>query len=278
MVLTEDYSVRLDRFAGPLDLLLHLIRRAEIDISTISLAQITNQYLEFLKGVRSIDVEPAGEFLVTAATLIELKSRLLAPIPPSEDETAGGAAEAPAGDLASDLVRALMEYKRFREAAEMLDARRRAWEDRWPTRPPAAPVRTALEEEPPGALDLEDLSLFDLAQAYARIAETVNFERVGRHAVVDDDTPIELHAADILDRLRGAAAGGEGIERPIMPLRSIFAGRNRSEVIGLFLAVLELVRQRAVKVRQAQASDEVTIELGEPDADPTPTGPDAVQP
>lgn len=277
-MLTEDYAVRLDSFQGPLDLLLHLIRRAEVDINEISIGQITDQYLRHLGALDRIDVEPAGEFLVTAATLVEIKSRMLVPHDDGDEaDTAESFLTRESGNPAAELIRALLQYKRFREAAEKLEANRRVWDQRYPTRPLAAPDVPPAPDAEPEILDLEDVSLFDLVQAYARIADTVVFERLGRHAVVDDDTPIELHAADILDRLRAAPpADAETLPtiagRPAMHLRSLFSGRKRVEVIGLFLAVLELVRQRAVRVLQPKGQPEVTIALSESESasDPLP--------
>lgn len=283
-MLTEDYSVRLDAFQGPLDLLLHLIQRAEIDINTVSIAQITDQYLKHLDALQRIDVEPAGEFLVTAATLIELKSRMLVP-PESTDpgDGSGGLINEKSSDPAAELVRALLQYKKFRQAAEALERRRAEWRQRYETRPLSSHLDAAEGGKgPPGSpetdppLDLEDLTLYDLVQAYARIAETVVFERLGQHAVVDDDTPIELHAADLLDRLRRAPIAAEGAPwagRPAIPLRSLFADRARVEVIGLFLAVLELVRQRVVIVHQNDLERDVTLALTEEDAAADPPTP-----
>lgn len=270
MMLTEDYAVRLDAFEGPLDLLLHLVTRAEVDVSALSLAAITDQYLRHLEQVERIDVDPAGEFLVTAATLIELKSRML--VPPSDEEGGEAAAAAmlakEADNPAAVLVRQLLEYKRFREAASRLEERRAAWRLRYPCGKIHAPQmpRDNPDEAPP--LDLEDLSLFDIVQAYARIADTVVFERLGDHSVVDADTPIELHATDILERLRDApqiALSPTMAARPTLPLRAIFYGKRRAEVIGLFLAVLELVRQRAVRVVQRRDEAEPVIALGDPE-------------
>lgn len=271
MTLTEDYSVRLDAFEGPLDLLLHLITRAEVDVSAISLASITTQYLRHLEQVERIEVEPAGEFLVTAATLIELKSRML--VPPDEDAGEGGEASLVAREVenpAATLVKQLLQYKRFREAAARLEERRAVWDRRYPLGALEVPDQPRDEnsgDEGP-ALDLEDISLFDLVQAYARIAESVVFERLGDHSVVDDQTPIELHAADILERLREAphiALDAGSAARPTLPLRAIFWGKRRGEIIGLFLAVLELVRQRAVRVVQKRDEPEPVIALGETD-------------
>jgi chromatin segregation and condensation protein Rec8/ScpA/Scc1 (kleisin family) len=108
-------------------------------------------------------------------------------------------------------------------------------------------------------LDLEDLSLMDLAEAFGQIAASVNFDTLGEHQVTDSDTPIELHAEDILDRLKREAA--------TMPLAALFAGRSRQEMIGLFLATLELVRRRSVRVRQDQAGP-IVVELREAEPEP----------
>lgn len=259
-MLMEEYRVRLDQFSGPLDLLLHLIRRAEVDISEISVAQITDQYLEHVGQAESIDVDLAGEFLVTAATLIEVKSRLLAPEESRPESRFGQLQRREPEDPAGDLVRQLLAYRAFRDAADRLEARRVEWSRRVPLH------RLALESgaELPQAddLDLEDLSLYDLMESYRRLAETVVFDRLGAHEVHEDDTPIELHATDVLDRLRRLHVSG-GMA-PSMPLRSVFADREKGDVIGLFLAVLELIRQRSVVL--VGAPDEVRIELVPDDA------------
>lgn len=270
-MLTDDYSVRLEAFHGPLDLLLFLIRRAEVDITEISIAEITDQYLQHLAGLDEIDVEAAGEFLVTAAALLEIKSRLLAPPEEGEGDAAPGdpLIEADSRSPAADLVRALLQYKKYRDAAEALQERRRGWALRYPSRPISIPTSSAAP--PDDASDLEDLSLYDLAQAFARIAETVQLERIGDHTILDDDTPIELHAADILDRLRRDAE--DQPRTPGLPLRGLFAGRPRVEVIGLFLAMLELVRQRAVRVWVEPGTTDPVLRLTEPDdQETTPPG------
>jgi len=266
----QDYTVRLDTFQGPLDLLLHLIQRAEVDITEVSIARITDQYLAHLDRLDAVDVETAGEFLVLAATLIEIKSRVLSPDGPAEAEAGAEAQETSAGGLAAELVRQLLAYKAFRDAAEMLDERRADWLRRYPARP-AAIDRGALSSAA-GAdedADLEDVELYDLVAAFGRIMETVVFDRLGDHEITDDDTPIELHAADIHDQLLrnpASAPGGRG-----MALRTIFEGRSRSEMVGLFLALLELIRQHRCVVRQtaepesAEPGADIGISLREPE-------------
>lgn len=247
-MLTEDYRVRLDSFEGPLDLLLFLIRKSEVDIHDIPVAAITEQYLAFLQQLGSssrIDIDTAGEFLVMAATLMELKSRML--MPAAKPGAVAGDAEKPAEDPRAELVRQLIEYKKYRDAADSLEHRAEDWRRRFPTAPAGIDsdaLRAALESTANQDLDLEDLDLLDLAEAFQRIAESVNFERLGDHQVKYDDTPIELHAADIVSRLQAEAA------EPEMELAAFLKGRTRSEMVGLFLALLELVRNRRVGVRQ----------------------------
>lgn len=255
--LTVDYRVRLEAFEGPLDLLLHLIRRAEVDVTDIPIATIADQYLEHVASPDRINIDLAGEFLVMAATLTEIKSRMLAP-PAEAEGAASGAPARPAGDPRADLVRQLLEYKRFRDAADALEARRIEWQRRFPARRAGVDgeaLRAAVEAQV-DLTDLEDLDLLDLVRAHARIVETVSFDRLGDHTVVADDTPIELHAADVLDRLQRDDPRHEGIE-----LASVFAGRTRVQMIGLFLAVLELVRRREVAVSQDPDTLRITIAL-----------------
>lgn len=245
MPTTAEYTVELDAFHGPLDLLLFLIRRAEVDISEISVASITDQFLRFLERLEDIDVDAAGEFLVIAATLIELKARLLSPQEPDGSrEPAERSSSREPTNPAADLVRQLLRYKRFRDASEALDRRRLVWESRTALRPLGLPGGGLPRAD--DSAELEDLSLYELVTAYGRIGSTVQFDRLGAHKVEADDTPIELHAADIVDRLRRSELTRGGAK--VMPIAAVFDARPKADIIGLFLAVLELVRQGLVSV------------------------------
>lgn len=276
--MTTEYRVSLDAFEGPLDLLLFLIRRAEVDVTDIPIARIADQYADFLAtagGLERVDIDTAGDFLVMAATLMEIKSRMLAPPRPegAEEDGAGeGSGERTkdsAPDPRAELVRQLLEYKKFRDAASILEVKRTEWESRYPASGSAfdaAALRGAVSGGE--GIDLDDAVLIDLAQAFHRIIQTVNLDRLGDHHVMYDDTPIELHAADLLDRLRREAADGRE-----MPLASVLTGRTRSEMIGLFLAVLELVRRREIAVKQAAPGGEIAIGLRAAEtAEPAPPG------
>lgn len=264
--MTVDYRVQLDAFEGPLDLLLYLIRRAEVDVTDIPIATIADQYMAYLSAIERIDIDLAGEFLVMAATLMEIKSRMLAPAaPPEEASETEGQRPRSSEDPRADLVRQLLAYRKFRDAGDALEHRRAEWERRFPNARAAVDdeaLRSAIEAQA-SDLELEDIHLVDLIEAFGRIMATVNLDRMGDHRVVYDDTPIELHAEDILDRLRRERnEGGRGA----MALPAIFTGRTRSEMIGLFLAVLELVRRRAVRVTQDEPG--AAIMLGLRDEEP----------
>lgn len=255
----EDYRVRLDLFEGPLDLLLYLIRRAEVDITDIPISTVADQYITYIKDIERIDIERAGEFLVMAATLMEIKSRMLTPEVPvssaesSDSDEPGKKVET---DPRQDLVRQLLEYKKYRDAADALDDRRLEWQHRYPAAKAGVDneqLREALAEA--GDLELEDLELIDLVNAFAQISESVNFDRLGEHKVTFDDTPIEVHAADVIDRLER-----EGKEQE-MGLVDLFEGRGRGEMLGVFLAILELVRQRRIAVRQEGVVGKITVRL-----------------
>lgn len=261
-----DYTVTLDAFQGPLDLLLFLIRRAEVDVHDIPVAKITEQYMGYLRQLDSIDIETAGEFLVMAATLMEIKSRMLMPKPAVDESSADAPIDAVAAaeDPRADLVRQLLAYKRFRDAASALESRLTQWESRFPTTSAGLPGATPEEIEAAQARDIEDLDLLDLVEAFGKIIETVDLTRVGEHRVTDDETPIEIHAEDILDRLKRDArdlseqVGGRG-----MLFRELFAGRTKAEAVGLFLAMLELIRQQRLSTRQDAINGEIFVRLKE---------------
>lgn len=260
--LQDEYHFTLANFKGPLDLLLFLIRRAEVDIIDIPIATITDQYLAFLHEIDSIDIEVAGDFLVMAATLIEIKSRVLRPAQPRADGESGEAELAgddesglDSSDPRFELIQQLLAYQKYRIAAEELDARRDEFERRFAVRPPKfAPLPEEENTAEFVEFEMDDLHLMDLFEAYDRILATIDFSKLGEHEVEYDDTPIELHAEDLVDRINRAA-------NRTITLQEAFSGKRRGEVIGLFLATLELVRQRRVRVRQDEILGEIVLEL-----------------
>ena len=128
-MLSPDYRVELDVFTGPLDLLLYLVRRNELDIVDLPVSTVTTQFQEFLTILQVIDLDLVGDFVVMASTLMEIKSRMVLP---SEEEEAVEEGPSVDGDPRSDLVRQLLEYKRFKHAAAALEARAMEWQERYP--------------------------------------------------------------------------------------------------------------------------------------------------
>jgi len=236
----KDYRVTLEAFEGPLDLLLFLVRRAEVDLQDIPIAEITDQYLDVLHQTRGVDVdiEQAGEFLVMAATLVEIKSCSLSP-PERASEDDAGEFDA-SGDPRDELIRQLLSYQRIRAAGDALETRKVDFARRFPTtvgfdRGAFPAVRDGLE--------LEDVHLMDLADAYEHIASAIDFAQLGDHVIELDDTPIALYEQDLIDQL-GRRTGRS------LTLQNAFAGRQPLQRVGMFLAVLELVRRFQVRFEQ----------------------------
>jgi segregation and condensation protein A len=245
------FRIDLESYNGPLDLLLYLIRREEVDVYDIPISRITEQYLGYVRLLQSIDPNLAGEFLVMAATLMEIKSRTLLPKPPPEED------DSEPIDPRVELVRQLLAYKTFKDAARSLDAAAQMQALKYPRRP--ANLTTVPDET-----DLEDAEIWDLFEAFNRLLEATG-RRLQTHDVVYDDTPIALHAEDLVDSLR-RSQGSQMFEQ-------IFEGRNKSELIGLFLALLELIRQRRVRVEQQAAFGAIAIHL----MDDSPLGPESFE-
>ncbi len=249
-----EYRVELDVFNGPLDLLLYLIKRDELDIYDIPIARITDSYMQYvsmlkeMKDSSGFDINVAGDFLVMAATLIEIKSSTLLPKAPVIAADGQPTAAQELADPRYELVQKLLEYKRFKDAATALEKRQHEQQARFARYPAAAPGQA--DEPPP--VDLDEVQVWDLLAAFDRLMKEVGFRKPLAHEVIFDDTPIDLHCADIEDRLNREGK---------MTLRALLLGRqNRSEMIGLFLALLELIRQRKILVHQAEALGEMEIE------------------
>lgn len=245
----EDYRVQLDNYHGPLDLLLYLIKRNEVDLHNIPITPITEQYLAYMRRMEKLDINVAGEFVVMAATLMEIKSALLVPHEAAEGDDPTDGVEDPA-DPRYELVQQLLAYKRFKDAAYQLEERR----DNFSARFARKPAKARGDDDTRVELDLEDVSLWDLVEAFGRMMDQVGLANT-QHEVVSDDTPIELHAADIVDRLERDGS---------MSLQAMFAGRRRGEMVGLFSALLELTRQRRVRYEQDRRLGEITIHLRDP--------------
>src|SRR5262245_27952210 len=231
-----EYQVKLDTFQGPLDLLLYLVKRTEIDIFDIPVSRIADQFLQYLRVLELIDVEQAGEFLVMAATLMEIKSRLLLP---RADEA--GAEET---DPRLELVRQLVEYKKFKDAAALLDARADEQLSRLPRRPADLPGPPDPAQQP-----LQTVELWDLVSAFGRLMrETLALQP---QQIVMDHTPLHVYVELILHRLA---------DEPRLPFSALFTPPyERGRLVGLFLAILELIKGRRVLVEQAEGFGEIWV-------------------
>lgn len=245
-----EYRVELDIYNGPLDLLLHLIKRDELDIYDIPIASITEQYMRYVGELKSLtehglDINIAGDFLVMAATLMEIKSAMLLPKPPVDEST--GPMHNDLHDPRYELVQQLLEYKRIKDSVGLLEKKQKSHENRFPRYP--AKFEDESEEAPP--LDMDEVQIWDLLESFSRLMKEVGGRKT-QHEVTYDDTPIDLHAADIEDRL-----GREGK----LKLSTLIVGRkNRSEMIGVFLALLELIRQKKILVQQSETLGDIDIE------------------
>jgi segregation and condensation protein A len=249
-----DYRVELPVYNGPMDLLLYLIKRDELDIYDIPIARITDSYMNYVSMLKEmsrengLDINVAGDFLVMAATLMEIKSATLLPKPPP----APGDESSAASELADpryELVQKLLEYKRFKDTAVALERQQHQHESRFPRFP--AKQEGAPDEPPP--VDLDEVQIWDLLEAFNRLMKEVGVRKPRFHEVTYDDTPIDLHAADIEDRLNR-----EGRLR----LSALILGRqSRSEMIGVFLALLELIREKKILVEQVETLGDVEIVL-----------------
>jgi segregation and condensation protein A len=238
----SEYKVQLDSFAGPLDLLLYLVRKEEVDIYDIPITLITEQYFQYIEMLKMLDIDLAGEFLVMAATLMEIKSVMLLPAP-ELDEQGDGETQ----DPRAELVRQLLEYKRFKDAANLLQDAAEERQLRF-TRSDAILEKVKPTQEP--ELDLDQVSIWTLLEAFDSILKaTGNLNTNYDH--IKDDTPIDLYQIELLHRLQS--------EGP-MTLQKAFDGcENRMVMVGLFLAMLELMRNHLVWVEQPDAAGPIYL-------------------
>jgi segregation and condensation protein A len=234
----EPYSVRLDQFEGPLDLLLYLIRKNKIDITDIPIAEITRQYLETLQEMRRLNLDLAGEYLVMASTLMFIKSRMLLPTEPDGD----GEGE----DPRKELVERLLMYERYQQAAQLLLERPILFEDTFP-RLNREEIR--MYEEDMGIV-LGDVSVEELTLFFREVCR--NAEAPFVHMIQSEQLSLQDHIQEIMDRLQTVRDGiwlRELLNTPVSRLR----------IIMLFLAILELARQRMIHLFQPGLYREIKI-------------------
>lgn len=227
---TAGNNVKLDVFEGPLDLLLYLIKKNDLNIHDIPLSQITNDFLQYLGLLKDLNLNIAGEFLVMAATLMQIKARTLLPAPSRDEEETV--------DPRADLVHRLLEYQRFKEASRHLEGRLHATKD---IHFRGAPTF--------GETDYTmDASLFDLLDAFRDVLKNL---RPRVREIESEDVPIEVKITDVLAFLSG---------RPYATFREILERETtRRGLIITFLAILELIRLKEIAARQSEAFAEIRV-------------------
>lgn len=240
----SDYLVDIDTFRGPLDLLLYLVKRDEVDIRDIPIARVCEQFKEYLDAMQWIDVEQAGEFLVMAATLVEIKTRMLLPRSEESSETAD--------DPRLELVKQLVQYKKFKDAAALLEARAEEQSQRLARQPIPAPANAA----PPPVKPVE---LWDLVSAFGRLMrETLALQA---QTIAIDETPLHVYMETILQQLQ---------TQKRLPFSALFTPpHTRGRLVGLFLAILELTKTRRIIPEQPEPLGDIWISLADLTTDNT---------
>ncbi|NQV25642.1 MAG: segregation/condensation protein A [Rhodopirellula sp.] len=238
----QTYRVELDIFKGPLDLLLYLVRRDELDPCNLPLARIVQEFEKFIDLLEFLDLDMIGDFVVMASTLAEIKSRLVLPVP-EEDEAPEGAIVN--DDPSSDLIRKLLEYRRYRQAASALEEHAAEWQERYPR---LSSDRPRAGNEPAADL-IKEVELWDLVSALARVLEKKILEQEAK--IRDDDTPISVYVEQVGTQVR---------ERGRVPFTSLFDDANRkSQIVGIFLAILELLRHHSFRAEQDSDFGEIWV-------------------
>jgi len=235
----SEYKVKLEVFEGPLDLLLYLIKKEEVDIYDVSIERITSQYLDYLETFRMLDLEIAGEFVVMAANLIYIKSRSLLPVqqPPDED--------AEEEDPRWDLIRQLIEYKKFKDAAFQLHQRELLQEGliaRMPKKPAFNDSDTLL---------ISEVSIFDLISAFQKVLKKIESKREDLREIFEENFSVSDKIDFIIRTVRG--------EKSIAFSELFASAASRTEIAVTFLALLELIRMKQVRVFQDAPFAEIEI-------------------
>ena len=234
----DGYKVKLDAFEGPMDLLMHLIEKNKIDIYDIPIASLTQQYMDYLDRFKEFNMEIASEFLVMAATLLQIKSRMMLPKPPKEED------EDEEEDPRRELVERILEYRRFKQVSTVLAEMAQSQERFFAREPLSLPVRHL----PP-----ENLSLELLLEAFQMVLEVKDELRIPDVLVAPEEYNIHDKMADIMSLLN--RANGK------LLFSEAFRSGTRSELVVTFLAMLELIKLKAIVVRQQRLFAEIYISV-----------------
>jgi len=245
----SEYKVKFEVFEGPLDLLLYLIRKDEVDIYEVNLTRLATQFIEYIETMRLLDLEIAGEFLVMAATLMYIKSRELLPV----DQRAEVEGEDEGEDPRWELIRQLVEYKKFKDAAAQLQSLESRQADVFARTP------GKLEFEPEAPVARADVSIFDLVNAVNSVLKRFN-QKADQRDIFEDKWTV----SEKIEQLMRLAQ-----ERSRLKFSELFEGvTSRTEVVVTFLALLELIRLKQVAAVQFEPFGE--IEICRVEAQPVP--------
>ncbi len=233
------YKLKLDIFEGPLDLLLFLIKKDDIDISDIPIAKITEQYMEYIQMMKLLDLDMVGDFLVMAATLMQIKSKMLLPPDPTEEE-------AEEDDPRDELVRRLQEYKKFKEIADALKEKELKRKDFF-SRTVDEETKNQIREDAKEIFF--EASLFDLINALSDALNKVPEEII--HEIIAEEFTVEQKIHDILHRVLNESS---------VLLNCLFKeARSKEEMVVTFLAILELIRLKEIKAIQKRTFEDIEI-------------------
>ncbi len=234
-----EYRVQLGQFGGPMDLLLYLVRRHELDICKVSLAKVTRDFQQYLEVLELLDLDLVADFIVLASTLLEIKSREVLPKPEEVEE------DKEVDEAGSDLIGQLMQYKRYKNAAKNLDARASEWLERYPR---LSVDRPDIKRD--GATDrIREVELWDLVGALGRIVRLPEVEKFT--SIRMDETPMSVFQDRIRKRLQ--------VEERV-PFSEFFEGENlQSRIVGIFQAILELIRHEQYRAEQPAMYGEIWV-------------------
>jgi segregation and condensation protein A len=230
------FQVELESYCGPLDLLLYLVRREELDVSSLTLAHVTEQFFSFLDAIEKLQIDDIADFIEVASILLEIKSKHLMPKTETAQATATAEAEPKVDDPADQLVQRLLAYKKIREATSILDEQSQKCQLRYGRMANDLPVRKQDISEQP----IADVEIWDLVSAFGRILKEK--QPTPQTSVIYDETPIHVYMKRIHEDIK--AGGRRELTEYFQP------GMHKSALVGMFLATLELTRHYGLEAKQ----------------------------
>lgn len=244
----EQYNVKIDAFEGPLDLLLHLINRLEIDIYDINVSEITEQYLLYVHAMQELQLDVASEYLVMAATLLAIKSKMLLPKHEEEDSLDLEVMEYEEETTMEDLVEKLVEYKKYKEAAN--EFRNLEQEQALVYTKPPLDLTELIQDVKVDAVDL-DVTVYDMIGALQKMMRRKKINKPLTAKVARQEIPIEKKMESILDTLK--------FKKTKVKFEDLFTTSTREEIVVTFLAILELLKQQAITLTQEKNFEQIFI-------------------